>query len=110
MKFNFKYKGENFSMDVKRCKSVFSKATGLMFRKKSKPLLFVFNRPTRQSIHSFFCQPFVAIWFNNNKIVEVKIVKPRIFSVKPKKRFNLILEIPINDKNFSRFVDGHRKI
>ena len=31
-----------------------------MFRKNSKPLLFIFEKPTRQSIHSLFCKPFLA--------------------------------------------------
>lgn len=54
-----KIKGKE--IDVKEVKG-FGKVSGLMFRKKSKPLLFKFKRPTRIPIHSFFCKPFHAVW------------------------------------------------
>ena len=102
----FKYRGKKFDIDVQECAGVFSKFRGLMFRKKSKPLFFVFKKPTKQSIHSFFCKPFVAIWFNNERIIDVKFVKPWRFFVKPKEKFNKILEILSSDKNFKEILDG----
>ena len=101
MKFNFKYKGKNFNIDVEKCENYFSRASGLMFRKKSKPLLFIFNGKTKQAIHSFFCVPFIAVWFDGEKIVDAKFVKPWRFSVKPKEKFDKLLEIPVNDENFN---------
>lgn len=105
MKFSFIYKGKKISIEVEECKSVFQKARGLMFRKKSKPLLFVFKKPVKTSIHSFFCKPFVAIWFDGNRIIDVEIVKNWKFSIKPRKKFDRLLEIPSSDDNFFKFID-----
>ena len=98
-KFNFKYKCKNFYIDVEECDNYFSRARGLMFRKKSKPLLFIFGKQTKQAIHSFFCIPFVAVWFDGNDIIDIKIVKPWVAFIKPKKKFNKLLEIPINSNS-----------
>jgi len=104
--FNFEFKGKKFSLDVEECKTLFEKTKGLMFRKKSKPLLFYFNKETREPIHSFFCKPFFAIWFNKNKIVDAKFVKSWKVSVKPLEKFDRLLEIPSSDKNFLAFSTG----
>ena len=85
-----KFKGKN--LEVEEVKG-FSKFRGLMFKKKSKPLLFIFEKPTRQRIHSFFCRPFYAVWMRDGKIVEEKLVKPFSFSVRPKKPFTELVEI-----------------
>ena len=103
--FGFKHKDKSYLIKVKECKSILQRAVGLMFRTNSLPLLFSFDKPTRQSIHSFFCQPFIAIWFNDGKIVDVKFVKPWRISVKSSKKFDKLLEIPMNDINFIKFVD-----
>ncbi|MFA5258761.1 MAG: hypothetical protein WC402_01690 [Candidatus Pacearchaeota archaeon] len=100
VKFNFEYKKKKFSLEVLECRSVFEKMKGLMFRKKSKPLLFIFNRLVNEPIHSFFCVPFIAIWFNDNKIVDFKFILPFRPYIVPKKSFNKFLEIPINNNNF----------
>ncbi len=105
VKFNFNYKGKRISLDVKECKSVFSKISGLMFRKKSPCLLFYFGKLRRWRIHSFFCKPFYAIWFNGNKIVDEKFVRPWIFWIQPKKKFDKLLEVSSSNENFKRFVD-----
>ena len=94
--FKFKFKNKNISLDVVECRSVFSRARGLMFRRKSKPLLFIFGKSVDQSIHSFFCKPFFAIWFNKNKIIEKRLVKSWGISVKPKEKFDKLLEIPVD--------------
>jgi len=100
--FKFQLKGKEFSIDVCECKNIFQKTSGLMFRKKSKTLLFVFNKKTSASIHSFFCVDFIGIWFDGDKIIDVKYVKPWKFYVKPSRKFDKFLEIPINDINFNR--------
>lgn len=89
-----KVKGKFVEAEV--CDTILSRARGLMFRKKSKPLLFVFKKPARRAIHSFFCQPFHAIWMMNGKIIEEREVKPFSFSIKPKQSFTHLLEIPIS--------------
>lgn len=104
-----KIKGKIIEAEV--CDDVFSRARGLMFRRKSKPLLFIFNEPARQSIHSFFCPTFKAIWINKNKIIDEKIIKPFSLSVKPKRSFTHLVEIPLKDNNKkTRFFVDNRKI
>jgi len=71
---------------------------GLMFKtRKTQPLLFEFPKDTRIAIHSFFVFfPFKAIWMDEKgKILEQKLVKPFTFSVRPKKPFRKLLEIPL---------------
>ena len=75
-----------------------------MFRKNSLPLLFIFKKPVEFSIHSFFCNPFIAIWFLRNKIINIKLVEPHKFSIKPKQKFDKLLEIPSNFNNFQFFL------
>jgi len=98
--FNFNYAGRKFEIEIEECKSFFSKLRGLMFRKKSLPLLFYFNKLGKEPIHSFFCKPFFAIWFDGENVVDGKLVKPWQLSVKPKEKFDRLLEIPSGDKNF----------
>lgn len=105
MKFKFKYKGKDFELNVRKCETVFSKAQGLMFKNNSKPLLFVFKKLGMMSIHSFFCLPFIAIWFAGERIVDVKLIKFKKISIKPKEKFDKLLEIPSNSEFFSRFND-----
>jgi len=100
IKFKFDYKGKKIEINAGECKTLFQKFRGLMFRKSPFPLLFYFNKTTRESIHSFFCKPFYAIWFLDNNIVDEKFIKPWVFWIQPKKKFNKLLEIPINNKNF----------
>lgn len=101
-------KGNN--LDVEVCNTLLSRARGLMFKKKSRPLLFPFGKPTRQSIHSFFCYPFIAVWMEDGKIIEEKIVKPFSFSIRPKKPFTDLVEIPLRKDGVYKFFDGDRKI
>ena len=101
--FGFNYKRKKISLEVKECANILDKALGLMFRTKSPSLLFIFKKPVKTPIHSFFCKPFVAIWFNKNKIIDVKLVKSWRFAIKPDQKFDALLEIPSNDKNFLIF-------
>jgi|TARA_B100001971_G_C18100500_1_gene488558 uncharacterized membrane protein (UPF0127 family) len=101
--FGFEYSGKNFNLGVKECKNFISQSTGLMFRKKSKPLLFIFKKPKKRTIHSFFCLPFIAIWFNEERIIGIKKVMPWNPLVKPKEKYDKLLEIPLNNKNFLLF-------
>jgi len=110
MKIKFKQKNREIELDVKPCKSIFSKARGLILRKNSKPLLFIFKKPTREPIHSFFCKPFIAIWFNKDKIIEKRLIKPWKLLIKPKEKFDKLLEIPSDSKNFHDFTDDKRNL
>lgn len=101
LKFN--YKNKAYKIKVKECNTPLSKILGLMFKKNSPPLLFIFKKPVKTSMHSFFCKPFIAIWLLRNKIVDIKLVNPNKFSIKSKEKFNRLLEIPLNNKEFLNF-------
>ena len=66
--------------DIALCKSVLSKALGLMFRfPKNDGLLFLFNRGKKVSLHMVFVFfPIDIIYFNEEKEV-IKVLK----NVKP---------------------------
>lgn len=106
MQFKFNYKGRELKMEVRECRNIFSKTFGLMFRKKSPCLLFIFDKQKKIPIHSFFCKPFYAIWFDNDKIVDERLVKGWKVSVRPKSSFDKLLEIPSRNNFFKIFSDG----
>ena len=102
MKINIK----NFE----RCETFWSKFRGLMFRRESKPLLFIFKKPTRIGIHSFFCKKFLAIWMLDGQIVDVKIIKPWNPWIRPKSKFDKLLEIPFkSESEVKQFLVGGKK-
>lgn len=86
-------------IEVQECRSSWSKFRGLMFRSNPKPLLFAFEKPTRISIHSFFCSKFLAVWLLNGKIVDERVISPFTFSARPKKPFTELVEIPLKKNN-----------
>jgi uncharacterized membrane protein (UPF0127 family) len=108
LKFN--YQDRKIEMDVEVCGSILSQISGLMFKKNSKPLFFVFKNKKKRPIHSYFCVPFYAIWFNGDEIVDEMLIEDRKFSIKPLKEFDRLLEIPKNSKEFCVFVDDKRKV
>ena len=101
VKFSFYCKGERVVI-VRVLKNFLSQALGLMFWRNSN-LLFVFKKKNKQSIHSFFCKPFIAIWLDGKEVVDIKFVKPWKISVKPNSGFDKLLEIPISSKVFKDF-------
>jgi len=103
--FKFNYKNKEIDVDVRILKSIFSQARGLMFKNKSKPLLFIFKDKKKRPIHSFFCKPFIAIWFDDDKIIDVKKVNTWKVSIKPKEKFNKLLEVLSSDVTFKLFLD-----
>lgn len=80
------------------CKSFFSKLKGKMFSFSKEPLLFVFDKERRISIHTFFCfMPLEVRWLDRNrKIVKKCIMNP--FSVETG-HGKYVLEIPKPHKN-----------
>jgi len=103
--FKFNYKGKEKNINVRILKSVWGQARGLMFKKKSEPLLFIFKNKKKRAIHSFFCKPFIAIWFDGDKIVDVKKINSWNFSIRPIEKFDKLLEIPSNEIIFKSFLD-----
>ena len=57
--FKFKYQGVEKNIDVKILKSIWSQASGLMFKKKSMSVLFIFKNKKRRAIHYFFVNPLL---------------------------------------------------
>lgn len=98
--FKFKIDNKNFSIKCKECNTLLSKLIGLMFKKKSMPLFFRFKKLKKISLHSFFCVEFIAIWFNKNKLVDIKLIKPWRLYVSNDKKSDGVLEIPENIKEF----------
>jgi len=79
------------------CDSTMKKARGLMFRGKNfdTPLVFLWKKPGKYAIHSFFCRRFMAVWLIDGKTIEMKTVKPWKLSIKPAKKFDTLIEIPL---------------
>ena len=101
-KFGSRLMERKIEISVEDC-NLFEKFTGLMFsrREKAKILLFSFRRKQKIAIHSFFVfYSFLAVWLDdNNKIVDIKAVKPFQPCISPKKDSYKLVEIPINRKN-----------
>lgn len=112
MDFKINFHGKIINLrDVGLCNNIFSQAKGLMFSKKNKILLFIFKIKSKRAIHSFFVRkPFLAIWMNNGVVVDIKIIKPWKISVKPKEKFDILLEIPVDNKQIFDFPVDLRNI
>lgn len=102
--YKIKIGNKEITLKVKKLTNIFSHVQGLMFRKNSPPLLFIFKKPKKIAIHSYFCKKFIGVWLLDEKIIDIKLVKPNIFSVKPKEKFNKLLEIPENAKEFEEIM------
>ena len=87
--------GKKNVIDAKICDTVGKKFCGLMFKKNSPPLFFVFDKMKKLEIHSFFCKPFRAIWLDGNmkstKVLDVKTWRPYICG-----NGKYLLEIPLS--------------
>lgn len=108
------YKNKKIKIPVKKVSS-FGKITGLMFRSnKTENLLFEFKEKTKIHIHSYFVFfDFLVIWLNEkNKVVEFKYVNPFYLSIKSKKPFSKLIEIPLNNKNkeITKFFVGRKDL
>lgn len=100
-------KDKTLSLDVKPC-NWFEKFSGLMFTRREKAralLLMDSRRPIVWRIHSFFVFfSFVAVWLDDkNKIIDSGIVNPFTLSIKSKRPFYKLIEVPIN-KRYKRVL------
>jgi len=109
------FKGKKIRVEeVIRCSGL-KKASGLMFRgRNTNALLFDFGKETNLAIHSLFCPKFLAVWLNGDRIVDTQLVKGNRLSVKSKKVFTKLLEIPIGERYHkvlkSCNSDGNNKV
>lgn len=69
------------------------KFKGLMLKKNSPPLLFIFNKEKNLSIHSFFCKPFKAIWLDKN-MNSTKTIDSKSWKINYNGNGKFLLEIP----------------
>ncbi|MFH1521552.1 MAG: hypothetical protein ABIF18_01205 [archaeon] len=90
--------GKKKRIKVKLCITILEKATGLIFKKNSPPLLFIFNKNKNIPIHSFFCKPFRAIWLDE-KMCATKIVDVKNWKLNISGKGKFLLEIPESLKN-----------
>jgi len=84
----------------KHCRSIFSKAKGLMFSPKMKDegLIFYFGKEQLTSLHMFFVFQTIDVLFLDKvkRVVEIKR-NFRPFTVyAPKNRSNYVIELPEN--------------
>lgn len=98
MRAKLKINGKEIVIEDVKKVSWLGKYSGLMFRKNSSALLFEFSNPCRKGIHSFFCNPFIAVWLDNGKIIEYKIISEWKARIIPEKDFDMLIEIPLNEK------------
>lgn len=90
--------GKKKRIKVKPCITILEKASGLMFKKNSPPLLFIFNKNKNIQIHSFFCKPFRAIWLDE-KMYAKKITDVKNWKLNISGKGKFLLEIPTSLKN-----------
>ncbi|MFH0831927.1 MAG: DUF192 domain-containing protein [archaeon] len=81
-------------MKPRICRTFFSKLRGKMFSFSEEPLLFVFDKERKISLHTFFCfMPLEIKWLDRNMKVTKKILmKPCSFAAGYGK---YVLEVPI---------------
>jgi uncharacterized protein len=98
---------------TKNCKTILSKAKGLMFTRKKtgEGLIFAFNTERRWSIHMLFVfYPIDVLWLDKNKkVVDLRQkLKPFILSAKPKKESSYIIELPAGTINKTKTKIGDK--
>ncbi len=91
-------KGEVLANDVEFCRSIFSKAFGLMFRKKIKDraLVFVFGEEQPVPLHNMFVFQVIDVLFLDGKkhVVEIKRNFRPFTLYNPKKKAKYVIELP----------------
>lgn len=116
-KIGLEFEGKKFFIEVKRL-SEFGKARGLMFRRREKSPILLFEFKKKVSFHLtslFVFFPFLVLWLDkNNKIIGKKFVKPwRPTVLSSVKSYYKIVEIPLNTKYcrlIKIFSTGNKKI
>jgi uncharacterized membrane protein (UPF0127 family) len=94
---------------------LFRRGLGLMFRtSKTENLLFGFSREGnkgRQLTAWFVFFPFYALWLDKNqKVVDIRHIKPWEFYIHTPKNFSSILEFPVNLRNRKLIAIFRRRI
>ncbi|MCB9362511.1 DUF192 domain-containing protein [Candidatus Woesearchaeota archaeon] len=84
------------SKDLRVCTSLWSKATGLMFARAPRTLVFVMPSPQIVPLHMFFVHFPIDVLFldDKKKVVEIKYDFRPYTIYTPKNRAKYIVEIP----------------
>lgn len=116
MKARLSYQNKGIEVeDIQKCSGL-KKFSGLMFKgkDKAKAMLFDFKNPKKWAIHSLFCPDFIAIWIDDKgKVVDWEFIMGNHLSIRPKKKFSKLLEVPLNKKYSSVaefFLEEKRKV
>ncbi len=80
--------------NVKIAKTMLEKIKGLMFEKKPKRILFVFDKDIDLAFHSLFVNFEFEMYFldKNFKVLEIKKIKPWNAWIKPSAKYRYVLE------------------
>ena len=110
-----KTKNKIIANKTKECKTILSKAKGLMLTKKKEDegLVFTFNTEQKWGIHMLFVfYPIDVLWLDKNKeVVDLREeLKPFILSAKPKKEASYIIELPAGTINKTKTEIGDKII
>jgi len=102
------YGSKEQNIKMRNLKSIWKFAIGFkdfqgwcsLDEKKLLLCFFDFKKSVKVGIHSFFVFfPFYAIWLDvENNIIDVQKVDPWKFLVLPTRKYNKLIEIPINKK------------
>ncbi len=99
------------SNELRFCNTILSKATGLMFsRKTNKSLIFTYDKEKKESLHMLFVfYPIDVIFLDKDKkVVEIKEnFKPFTF-YNPKHKAQYIIELPSGTVDASKTKVGHK--
>ena len=94
-KITYYIDGEKHIIKARIYDTIGKKFRGLMFKRNSPALLFIFNKTKKLEIHSFFCKPFRAIWLDDKmsatRVLDVKTWLPNISG-----KGKYLLEIPLS--------------
>jgi len=86
------------SKNAKICNNIFSKSLGLMFSRKQKTLIFIFNKEKINPLHMYFVfYPIDVLFLDKSKIiVEMKENFAPFSFYNPKNKSKYIIELPKN--------------
>lgn len=103
-----RFRKKIIDIDVKHTGFI-RRGTGLTFRtRNTSNLLFEFGKEVswQGNLTSYFVFfPFLTLWLDKkNNVIDYRVIKPFIMTIRQKKKFFRIVEMPINKKNEALLV------
>lgn len=98
------------SESCKLCKSKISKSLGLMFKINPKSLVFVFEKPKKVSLHTFFVFfPIDVLYLDKKKkVVEIKKNFMPFTFYTPRKKALYVVELPVGAAQMTKTALGDK--